>query len=340
MAKTLAELKAENAAAELTETEQSEAITPEPIVEEEELEVEEEGADTDTEDLGEGKKEEVLESWMQTEPEESEGNFNNGDMANLRRKLKGKVKERDEEIEQLRAENERLKNPQQQTQQVNQIPPRPTREQFDYDDDKYDEAVDEWQVKRFRAMQANEQQQSQVSSQQQAQLDAITKATDSHYERAQKLVESGAISAEAYTLADTAVRTAFEQVFPNQGDTVTDAVISQLNSLGEGSEKVMFHLGRNPTALNSLKSKLTSDPSGMQAMAYLGTLHAKATQSPTKKVSQAPKPATQLKGEENTSSASKPMLKKYQAAHKSGNSQEAFNIKREARQKGIDTTSW
>lgn len=339
MAQTLEELKAENAAAELTGTEETEVITPNTIAEVEEEEVETEEADTDTEDLGEGKKEEVLESWMQTESEESEGNFNNGDMASLRRKLKGKVKERDEEIEQLRAENERLKTPQ-QSQQANQVPPRPTREQFDWDDDKYDAAVDEWQMQRFQATQANQQQQSKVNQSQQAQLDAITKATDSHYERAQKLVESGAISAEAYTLADTAVRTAFEQVFPSQGDTVTDAVISQLNSLGEGSEKVMFHLGRNPTALSSLKSKLTSDPSGMQAMAYLGTLHAKATQSPTKKVSQAPKPATQLKGEENTSSASKPMLKKYQAAHKSGNSQEAFNIKREARQKGIDTTSW
>ena len=89
-----------------------------------------------------------------------------------------------------------------------------------------------------------------------------------------------------------------------------------------------------------LKNKITLDPSGMQAMVYLGTLQAKVTQAPTKKVSQAPKPATELKGEENTSPASKPMYKKYAAAHKSGNSQEAFNIKREARQKGIDTKSW
>lgn len=342
MAKTFEELKAENAAAEAAGLEQTETTIPEQVEEVEEDEVDLDDADDESEEVGEPKAEEALETWMQTESESDETVVPVSVLAKVRGKLKGTVREQGSEIEELKAEIERLKNPQQPTQQpqTNQTPPRPTLEQFDYDNEAYDAAIDEWQLKRFQAIQANEQQQSKVSQQQEAQLKQIEQATNSHYERAQKLVETGVISADAYNQADTAVRTAFEHVFPNQGDSVTDAVISQLNSLGDGSEKVMFHLGRNPTALNELKSRLTSDPTGMQAMAYLGTLHAKATLAPTKKVSQAPKPATQLRGEENTSSAATPLRKKYRAAHKSGNPQDAFNIKREARMKGFDTSSW
>lgn len=336
MAKTLEELKAENAAAESTETViETETV---PTVEDEIIEdVDTEEADTDTDNLGEDEPEEVLEPWMQTESESETVPVSV--LAKTRSKLKAKVGERDEEIERLKGELKQYQNPN-QAQQVAQVPPRPTREQFDYDDDAYDAAVDEWQMKRFNAQQQSQQQQSQVSKQHQDLMSKVSQEADAHYQRAEKLVASGAVSADSYTQADSAVRSAFEQLYPNNGDAVTDAMIMQLNSVGEGSEKVMYFLGKNPSALATLKSKLQSDPSNLQAMMYLGTLQAKVTHSPTKKVSQAPKPGTQLKGEETTSAAAKPQLKKYQAAHKANNSQLAFSIKREARQKGIDTSNW
>lgn len=337
--KTLAELKAENAAAEESVTEEVETTLPEMVEEAEEVIDEPEEAAEEDEDSGESQESEPVEAWMQSE-EEGE-TVPVAVLAKTRSKLKGKIGEKDSEIEKLRAEIESLKggNVQQQSNQ-SAIPPRPKREDFDYDDEKYDEAVDEWQMKRFQAQQAQQNQQQQVTAQQQAQLDAIKKASDAHYQKADELVNSGLVTAESYLNADNAVRSVFEAQFPGQGDTVTDAIISQLSSVGEGSEKVMYYLGKNPSALNALKSKLATDATGMQAMAYLGSLMSKVTSAPTKKVSQAPKPATRLKGEEATTTAAKPMQKKYAQAHKSGNRQLAFNIKREARQKGIDTSNW
>lgn len=338
MVKTLDELKAENAAAELTETETETETTP--IVEEEvEEEVETEGAGTETDDLGEDNQEEVLEPWMQTESETSE-TVPVSVLAKTRSKLKAKVSERDDEISKLRQELEQLKNGSAQPQKAvsNELPPRPTREQFDWDDDAYDQAVDEWQLKQFEAIQQSKQQESNVAKQQQEVQDRINQATESHYQRAEKLVESGVISSDAYLKADTAVRKSLDDLYQGQGDQVTDAMIMQLNSLGEGSEKVMYYLGQNPSALKTLKEKLQSDPTSMQAMLYLGTLQSKVTSAPTKKTTSAPKPGTQLSGSKSTRVNS--AQKKYQAAHKSGNTQLAFNIKREARQAGVDTSNW
>lgn len=338
--KTLAELKAENAAADETVTEEVETTLPEMVEEAEEVIDEPEEAAEEDGDSGESQQSGPVEAWMQSE-EEGE-TVPVAVLAKTRSKLKGKIGEKDSEIEKLRAEIEALKGGNVQQPQSNQplVPPRPTREQFDYDDDKYDAAVDEWQMKRFQAQQAQQNQQQQATAQQQAQVDAIKKASDAHYQKADELVNSGMVTAESYLNADNAVRSVFESQFPGQGDKVTDAVISQLSSVGDGSEKVMYYLGKNPSALNALKSKLATDASGMQAMAYLGSLMSKVTAAPTKKVSQAPKPGVKLKGEEATTTAAKPMQKKYAQAHKSGNSQLAFNIKREARQKGIDTSNW
>lgn len=336
--KTLAELKAENAAADETVTEEVETTIPEQVEEAEEIIDEPEEAAEEDDDSGESQESEPVEAWMQSE-EESE-TVPVSVLAKTRSKLKGKIGEKDDEIEKLRAELESLRQPQQQQQVQSQLPPRPKREDFDYDDDKYDAAVDEWQMQRFQQQHVQQSQQSQQTAAQQQQLDAIKQASDSHYHRAEKLVGEGLVTAESYNKADTAVRNVFESQFPGQGDVVTDAIISQLSTVGDGSEKVMYYLGGNPTALRALKDKLAADKTGMQAMVYLGSLMNKVTTTPAKKVSQAPKPATRLKGEEATTTAAKPMLRKYQQAHKSGNTQLAFNVKREARQKGIDTSNW
>ena len=87
-----------------------------------------------------------------------------------------------------------------------------------------------------------------------------------------------------YQNSDLAVRQAIESVLPNQGDLVADQLISRL---GDGSEKVMFYLGRNAAAKEKLKSALSNDPTGISAALYLGEVK-RDIASPTKRKTRAP----------------------------------------------------
>lgn len=347
MAKTLEQLKLENAALETEQQQEAETVIPETIVEEEVIEQTEDNADDDGEQVGEPEEAAPLEDWMQSEDQTSHDNETVpvGVLAKVRGKLKGKLHERDDEIERLTNEINQLKQGSQQpvVNQQPQVAARPKREDF-YDQDDpdlaYDLAVDGWQDKRFEARQAQSQQTNQATQQQQQQMSQVKTASDAHYQRAEKLVGEGKITAESYVKADNAVRGVLEQVYPGNGDQTTDMLISQLSSVGDGSEKVMYYLGNNPTALNTLRDKLSNDKSGLQAMVYLGSLMGKGAQAPSKKISQAPRPATRLQGDDNSKDVSKPMQKKYKAAHTAKDSQTAFNIKREARAAGIDTSNW
>jgi len=339
MAQTLEELKAANAAAEAEVTTEEETTIPEQVVEDE-VDTDDSEVEGDEDDiLGECESEEALEAWMQSEEETDSETVPVGVLAKTRSKLKSKLRDASDENEQLRAEIERLKKGEHQPVST-ALPPRPKLEDFDYDEDKYNEAIDDWQLHRFQATQNQTQSQQQAEQQQKAIMDKIENDSNAHYQRAEKLVESGVITAESYKAADNAVRQTLESVFPGGGDQTADAIISQLSSVGDGSEKVMYFLGKNPSELAKLKDKLSSDPSGLQAMIYLGGLQAKVTQAPSKKVSQAPKPAVKLQGDEQLGAVSSANKKKYQAAHKSGNTQLAFDIKRQARANGVDTSNW
>jgi hypothetical protein len=124
---------------------------------------------------------------------------------------------------------------------------------------------------------------------------------------------------------------------PNQGDIVSDFLISRLNNAGDGSDKVWFHLGRNTEALAILKTKLANDPQGIDAAMYLGDLRQRITATPPKRVSQAPAPGSRLKGDATQSVSTNALEKKYKAAK---DPQSRINIKREAKNAGINTKLW
>ena len=214
MALTLAELKEQNRIKEeeeakaAEEAEKPEESTKTPESEETQTEA------TDVEETQESEGEESeasedTELWMQTEEQTSEGDakFTDGDVANLRRKLKAKIQKEKDEIEDLRAEIAALRNQIQSPEpgQVNQAPAQapantgmPTLEDFDYDTEKYNQAVGQWtQTLVNQAVQSVQQQTSQQAIQtQEAQL--MQKSVEGHYQRAADLVKESNIDPDVY----------------------------------------------------------------------------------------------------------------------------------------------
>lgn len=317
---TLDELRAENAAGQ-----------PEEIVEDAQL-ADEEPTETEqqTEPDGEQKTEEV-EEWLK----DTSQAVPLAKHVELKHKLKARISEKDTELAQLRAEVEALKSGSVQPQAAPQSLKMPKLSDFDFDEDKHAEAMAQY-FAQVAQSQFSGQAQQQKQQQAQAQLQ---QGVDAHYERAAELVSSGKIDATKYEQADRRVRVELGNLFgsPEQGDTIADTMLAKL---GAGSEKVMVHLGVNPTALNELKTRLNNDPSGLDAMIYLGELKAKFN-AQTNKLSKAPKPDTPLNGDVSVGSLSASALAKgYQEAHKKGDTQKAFELKRAAKAKGVNTSNW
>lgn len=346
---TLEQLKAENAStteqAQEPEQVEQEELQDEPEVTEPEQQ-EEAKQDGETESEQDEEKPEI-ESWMQEEvatpsDDEDSGFKPNPQAAAVRKKLRAKLSEKDDELEQLKAKIAQLESGAgQQAQQSDPLPPRPKLEDYDYDDDKHAEALDEWYDKKFEAKakqtfsatQSKEQQQAEAERQKKALDDAVNR----HYERAYKLVSDGKVSEEKYTQADRAVRESFERLANGKGDLIVDHLIKTLDSLGEGSEKVMYQLGVNPARLQEVQNLYASDPSGLSAVAFLGRLQANIT-TPVKRKSSAPKPSPELSG---SGSGKSPADKLHQQYKKAGsNLQRRIDLKREAKRQGVDTSKW
>lgn len=292
----------------------------------------------DDQDDEDGSKAEP-ESWMKGDDQESQGadkKFTDGDVGAAKAKLRAKLEAKHQsEVEQLRAQLEEARR--------NTVAPqpsaRPKREDFydqDDPDEAFAEALTDWKLNDRLAKQHNESQQYEFQRKQLEVQQSIESGVDQHYERAATLASASGISPELYQSADHRVRSAVEGVFPGGGEQVTNALIA---SLGEGSEKVFYKLGVSPKCLTELTSKLAADPSGLQASIYLGRLSAELA-APLRNKSNTPAPATTVQGDANTTDIGKSLQKKYAEAHKRGDTQAAFDIRREARAKNINVKSW
>lgn len=330
MAMSLEELKAQNAAQDEEETKAVEVETEEEETEleaeEEQPEVEQESEEDDSE-----AEESELEAWQLEDEQASDDSgkrFTDSDVAAAKRKLKAKIEKRDDEIAQLRAEIESLKKGGSQPAKA-EAKPMPKLEDYDYDDSKYQAAVNEWMLSQLQNVaKSQEAKESKTRAQQ-----ALESAVESHYERAAKLTAEHGIDDSVYHSADLAVRQAVESVFPDSGDVITDSLIA---NMGEGSEKVIYALGRSTEKREQLKAKLLKDPNGIAALIYLGELKAEITR-PAKRVTNAPKPAARATGGSGGGSDEDRLRRKYQ---RESDLQSRFNIRREARQKGIDVSKW
>lgn len=345
---TLNELKAENAAAESASQDEPVDDIKESIKDEYVEDVKDVKADTEeisTEDDDEKKPE--LESWQLTdETESSEDDQKSGFVPNheaaKRRKqakaLRGELKEKDSELEDLRKQVEALQVGKAPQAEVKQTISEPQLPEDMYDEDamrKYHQDMINY-TKNVGNQYKVDNEKSQKDAQQQALESAKQKSLDDHYERAAKLVSQGKVTEESFKGADKVVRMTLESMYPGQGDSSTDALISTLDNLGEGSEKVMYQLGVNPSKMQELQSKLTADPSGMLACAYLGKLQSQI-QTPSKRRSQAPAPSSKADGDGGSAGKAGSLQKAY---NKADGSQERITIKREAKLQGVDVSNW
>jgi len=278
------------------------------------------------------------EPWMKEEeegaqdPEDPSKSVPVGKFVSVKRKLKGQISDRNEEIERLKRErDEALKlKPKEET-----VLERPKKDDFDTDDEFY-EALDKYNLNRTTETINRTQLEEQRKSEQRQAQEKLTEAVDEHYVRAAELIEKSGIKPEIYQAADTTVRKAVEAITPKLGDVIVDQVIS---ILGKGSEKVMYYLGRNKAALAKFQSLLASDKSGMKAAVYLGQEKQRLT-NPIKPRSNAPNPATNIKGDSAVTGAEARFKKKYDSAHSKKDLQAAYNAKKEARKVGVDVSGW
>jgi hypothetical protein len=252
-----------------------------------------------------------------------------------KRKLKGKIGEKDSEIEELRKEIQELKSQRQVIPPKGRTLVRPNRDAFDTMEE-YEAALDEYEDKRIESKLSVVQGQNQSRVAQTNAMNKLNAAVDGHYLRADKLITESGISAETYKQADEVVRNAVEAVRPGFGNIIVDQVIS---ILGEGSEKVLYKIGRSKALRGELITLLSEDPHGLRATAFLGEMKAKLSLT-TKRKSNAPPPSSETNGDSVTSSSERVFRKKYDSAHNSGNSQAAYNAKKAAKAAGVDTSSW
>jgi hypothetical protein len=305
-------------------------------VEAEEVEEIEESLETD-----EVETEDQVPAWMSedSDEEESESSENVPVGALLRQKskvkaLRGEMTEKDDELERLRRENEELKASK-AVPVATERPKRPRQLDFETDED-YEAALDKYEDDREQWRESKTQTTSQVKQQREQFEKRVSEDVDSHYERAEKLVKENSIKPEVYKKADTVVRQTVDSVMPQMGSVIVDNLIS---ILGEGSEKVMFYLGRNKSALSQFTMLLNEDKSGLRATAYLGRISSQI-EGNVKKTSRAPAPAVNPKGDAVSGVKVGTLKKKYDAAHKKGDTSTAFKFKREAKKAGHDTSGW
>lgn len=326
MSKTLAELKAENAALENEEQQQAEVDDHD-----EELDEVDESQEETTENADQDDQEGVeKEAWETQEDEKSSGaKFTDKDMAAQRHALQAKFeKKKNDELEALKAQIEALKSGRQQDSQPTVVT-MPKPEDFDFDDAKYQAAMQAWIIRTTQQAQQSEQ-----ANQQKLQAEQrLKQQVDAHYERAAKLVTERGIDPDRYRQADLNLRKTMEEAFPGAGEIVTDQLLSRI---GEGSEKLGFYLGNNAADREKLKQKMIDDPSGLSASIFLGSLLPQLTTPPKKKTS-APDPAARAEGGSNTTLSGAALKKKYDATK---DISERIRIKRLAKASGAKTDDW
>jgi hypothetical protein len=303
------------------------------IVEEPEVKVDEE-VEVDLDDeLEEGDKKELWE----TEGDQKPDGVPVSTHIRMKQKLKGRITDKDEELERLKAENVTLKAGKVTKPVKVERPERPREEAFD-SIAEYNAALDVYEDAILDIRLNRDSQAREIQTATSVAKEDLTKAVDSHYTRASKLIQDSGISTEVYQEADTKVRQAIEAVKPGMGEIITDQIISVV---GEGSEKILYFLGRNKNALNEFTNLLATDSSGLKASIFLGQQREKLINT-KQKTSKAPAPGVDLSSEADaeTSSKSISFLKKRKAAIKKGNLQAAYNAKKEAKAAGVDVSKW
>lgn len=312
------------------------AATPEPKPEAEEVEeTEQEEADTEEQSEDEGDSE--AESKDETE-EWAKPDTKNFVPAKIHSELRKSLRATESEAEVVKKENEQLKQRLAALEggvKSTEVLKAPTLEECDYDNDVLAQRLAEYSEKLVEKKLRERDTEQTATAQQIQHKQKIDSEVNKHYERASALIAQGKVSEDNFKASELLVRKAFSESSNMDPDYLTDYFISVL---GDGSEKVVTHLGINAAALSKLKETLKEDPSGLRTAAYLGSLNEKFKSATVNKLSNAPKPDTPLKGTANVSSGSAKGA--YLKAEKAGDVSGMLAAKRAAKAKGLDTSNW
>lgn len=179
--------------------------------------------------------------------------------------------------------------------QAKQVGAMPTFESCDFDESTFQAKMAEWNQQSLE-QKMQEIEQRRITQQRQTILQNQLEAdVQQHYQR----VEGLGIDADDFIAAERAVRDTF-------GDLAVDQMIS---AIGDGSERVVCHLGLSLEEREKVARMIEQDPSGFKAIGYLGRLADKLATAPAqKKISQAPAADRPLTGS-NVSGAGSAVLK-------------------------------
>ncbi len=279
--------------------------------------------------------------WMQADEQESATSDQMPVKSHIavKQKLKSRLSQKDSEIDQLRQEIQQIKGTAQPVAQPLQPPTQtamPKAEDF-YDqrdpDASFQLAMQNWVNKGVEQKLNSHLQTHQQQQQRQQQDGRLNQELDRHYDRAAKIVSEGMLSEDEYRDSETLLRQSVDHVAPGRGDAYVDSLLGRM---GDGSEKVVVSLARNASHMTAFQQALRDDPTGITAAAFLGELKGRFRSAG--KVSKTPRPGSKLNGDAPVSGGAD--MRRYNTAHKSGNRQEAFNIKRAAKARGVDVSKW
>jgi hypothetical protein len=348
---SLSELKAQNelkAKEDLAEDEiedvdleAEESKDEEPEKDTEKIEAEDEEAHEDEDPNDEPSED--LEEWQVTEGDGKKGEFvPNAEAKRLRlknRDLKQEAKDKEAELEELRARVEQQSKP----EQAEEVGEMPTLESAGFDPDVHAKELAEWYDKKLNSRLSEHVSKAESERVKKAQLkaynDNLQSAVDTHYTKAAELIHSGKITEDNWTQGDKLIRQSLELAYPQAGEALADNLIALMAQNGKGSEKVWSYLGNNPTALNALVDKVKLDKTGGSALMYLAGLQHKASNPIRRKRVDTPKPADTLTGDA-PSAAARSFKKEYDKADANNDIGTRLTVKRAAKAKGVDVSSW
>ncbi|HHQ6625100.1 TPA: phage capsid protein [Serratia fonticola] len=183
------------------------------------------------------------------------------------RELRKGFKETQKENRELRRQLEQVQSKPAEVQQpqVEAVPPKPTLESCEYDEEAFEKAVTDWHEKKSRAEQAKQQQQRQQQECQQR----FQQRVDAHKQRAAKLPVKDYQEMEEIVRAE--VPDLHKEILIHCAD--------------EGSELIAYGLGKS----QQLRQRVAAETDPIRAAFLLGQI--------SKQVSLAPKPKKATKPE-------------------------------------------
>lgn len=182
--------------------------------------------------------------------------------------LRKNNREKDKELRELRRQLEQVQSrpaEQQPQQQADVIPPKPTLESCEYDEEAYEAALTDWHEKKGRAEQSKQQQQRQQQEYQQR----FQQRVEAHKQRAAKLPVKDYQEMEEIVRAE--VPDLHKEILIHCAD--------------EGSELIAYGLGKS----QQLRQRVAAETDPIRAAFLLGQI--------SKQVSLAPKPKKAIKPE-------------------------------------------